>query len=525
VVAVTAGAPAGAAGGGAGAEPGSPVEVVVVVRDTGIGIPADRIDRLFQPFSQADSSTTRVYGGTGLGLVISRRLARAMGGELDVESASGQGSTFTFRSVLRRCVDRRSPHTVAVTSSLVGRRVLVIDDNATNRRVLQVMLTGWGVHCTTVDGGLEALVAIRAGGRFDAAVVDWHMPEMDGGQFAAQVATEPSSRRLPLVLLSSLQGQLPPEQRSLFAATLMKPVRSNLLRLRLAEVLDPPAVAMAAVETAGGQRADDGPPPATAPTGLSVLLAEDNPVNQKVAQLMLAKLGHRVDTVGNGLEAVRAVTERAYDLVLMDVQMPEMDGRAATTAIRTGLPANRQPMIVAMTASVLVEDRAACERAGMDDYLPKPVRNDQLAAVLSRVGPRVHAGTPAASESPPGNGSGADVLDTTILAELAGHPADAPDEFLDGLVASWIEQTAIHLGTLTAAALSDDRDGVARTVHTMKGSGGTVGALELVRHCEQIERSLHSPDGDWRAGLGPLREAAAAAQHALTDLRTPAGTR
>ena len=389
--AIRPGDPGPAAQPGPAARPGDPVEVIVAVRDTGIGIPADRLERLFQPFSQVDSSTTRVYGGAGLGLVISRRLARAMGGDLDVDSEPGRGSTFTFRAVLHRSADQRSPGSREASASLMGRRAMVLDDNATNRRVLELVLGGWGVRCSSFGGAREALAALRGGAVFDVAIVDLHMPDMDGGQFAEQLAADRDARPLPLVLLSSLQGQLPARQRALFTATLMKPVRAGVLQARLLDVFDPPAAAMAAVQTAGERRPDDSPAPAPDLPGLRVLLAEDNVVNQKVARLMLARLGHRVDIVGNGAEAVQAVTDGAYDVVLMDIQMPEMDGCAATTAIRAGLAADRQPVIVAMTASVLVEDRAACERAGMDDYLTKPVRSDQLAAVLHRVRPRVAA--------------------------------------------------------------------------------------------------------------------------------------
>ena len=357
------------------------VRLTVGVRDTGVGIPADRTDRLFRPFSQVDSSTTRTHGGTGLGLVISRRLAEAMGGSLVVESEVGVGSTFTFDAVLATSSDRRLP-TTAGAGELAGTTVLIVDDNATNRRVLEVVLSSWGMSCTQVATPAAALALLAAGRQFDVAVLDMHMPEMDGQQLARAMRGLPTGRDVPLILLTSLQSRPALADRSLFAATLTKPARSSVLCERLLEVLVPSRAAMLAVETAGGTRAGDGP--AVAST-LRVLLAEDNPVNQKVAQLVLAKLGYRVDSVSNGLEALLAVRSGGYDVVLMDVQMPVLDGIEATRAIRAEVAPDHQPHIIAMTASALIEDEAACREAGMDSYLTKPIRPHELGEALARV--------------------------------------------------------------------------------------------------------------------------------------------
>jgi len=450
-----------------------PVRLTVAVRDTGIGVPADRLDRLFRPFSQVDSSTTRLYGGTGLGLVISRRLAVAMGGDLQVASESGVGSTFTFTAVLTGAADRRAARAAPQTGpprTLAGRSVLVVDDNATNRRVLSVLLAQWGAIGTEAAEPAEALRMVEEGRHFDVAVLDMHMPGMDGAQLAAELRRTPAGAVLPLLLLSSLQSRLPAAQRALFVSTLTKPARADVLHDAIVAALLPADAVLDAIETAGGRRSTDGAglsydtdgaavsrdtdgaslsrdadgaavsrdtdgaslscetdgaavshdtggaavsrdtggtavsrdtggaavshdadgPAVTADPGgdggavlsLRVLLAEDNPVNQKVATFMLHKLGHRVDVVANGLEAVDAVRRVAYDVVLMDVQMPELDGIGATRAIRADLDTHRQPPIVAMTANVLPEDRAACTAAGMDGHLPKPVRLPDLALVL-----------------------------------------------------------------------------------------------------------------------------------------------
>ncbi len=453
--------------------PGSagPVRLTVAVRDTGIGVPADRLDRLFQPFSQVDSSTTRLYGGTGLGLVISRRLAVAMGGDLQVRSEAGVGSTFTFTAVLTGAPDRRAAgETGSALTTLAGRSVLVVDDNATNRRVLTLLLRSWGAVSTEAGTPAAALALVADGRRFDAAVLDMKMPGTGGIALAQQLRSLPAGADLPLLLLSSMQSRLTHTERALFTATLTKPARADVLRGALAAALAPADATLAAIETAGGRRSTDGGAveintdggavslgaggkavqmntdggavqmntdggavqmntdggavshdpsrrsatarPPVAPAGgrrpvsgsgpravsLRVLLAEDNVVNQKVARLMLTKLGHRVDIVSNGLEAVDAVGRGGYDVVLMDVQMPELDGIGATRAIRADLGADRQPPIVAMTANVEVEDRAACTAAGMDGYLSKPVRLTDLAAVLDDL-PTHGTGEPGARRS------------------------------------------------------------------------------------------------------------------------------
>ena len=375
------------------------VLLTVDVRDTGIGIPADRLSRLFRSFSQVDSSTTRKYGGTGLGLAISARLVEAMGGAMSVVSEPGLGSTFSFTALVGAVTDRRCS-VPPVPESLRGKAVLVVDDSATNRRVLRLQLQGWGITCTDVETPAEALDLLGRGERFDVAVLDMHMPTTDGVQLAEQMAALPAGAALPRVLLSSMQWRPDAAQRALFTATLNKPARSVLLRTTLLQALAPAEAVLQAVETTGGRRQDDAeqvraPAPAVRTGGaadteapllpLRVLLAEDNPVNQKVAQLMLAQFDMRVDTVSNGREAVAAVRRASYDLVLMDVQMPELDGLEATQQIRAELPADRQPHIAAMTASALVEDQLACTAAGMDAYLPKPVRAQTLAALLRTV--------------------------------------------------------------------------------------------------------------------------------------------
>jgi len=474
-------------------EPDGPVQLRVDVRDTGVGIPPDRIDRLFRSFSQVDSSTTRLYGGTGLGLAISRRLARAMGGDLDVVSAPGVGSTFTFTAVLGSCPDRRRGALCEELGLLEGRSVLVVDDNDTNRRVLRLQLESWGMHCIAVEHPARALALLSRGTSCDIAVLDMHMPELTGTELARALRQLPAGRDLPLVLLSSLQGRPDPADAALFAAVLSKPARSALLRHALAEVLAPAQAALRAVETAGGTRTTDA---ATGePAALRVLLAEDNVVNQRVAQLLLAKLGHTVDTVDNGRDALEAARAGGYDVVLLDVQMPELDGLQVTERLRAELPADRQPYIVAVTASVLVEDRAACQRAGMDGYLAKPVRLDDLAAVLSR------APLPA---------PGVQVRDREAgirlrLDELGGVETPTFRDLFASLLLSFADRAPGQLEQLEQACAAQDPDALERAAHSLKGSAANLGARALADLCFALEQRGRDGEVPPAYALDPVR--------------------
>ena len=359
-----------------------PTELHFSVRDTGLGIPAGRMERLFQSFSQVDSSTTRKYGGTGLGLAISQRLVELMGGRIWAESAGipGQGSTFHFtiqaqptptpaRADLQAALAQRA--------DLRGRRVLIVDDSATSRRILTLQTEAWGMLSQATGSPTEALDWVRHGDAFDVAIVDRQMPEMDGLMLAAELHKLRDRQALPLVMVSSL-GKGEAEGTKEFAAFLVKPVRASQLYDALVGILagreaeTKPAVAAPRFDADMGERLP-----------LRILLAEDNVVNQKLALRLLERLGYRADVAANGVEAIRAVERQPYDIVFMDVQMPEMDGLEATRQICARWVAGERPRIIAMTANALKEDREACLAAGMDDYLAKPIRVEELVAVLS----------------------------------------------------------------------------------------------------------------------------------------------
>jgi len=354
-------------------EPEAGLLLHLAVSDTGIGIAADRMDRLFLSFSQVEASTTRNYGGTGLGLAISARLVEAMGGRIAVDSEPGRGSTFHFtiptvRGERPAVSGRPGPDGVA------GLHALVVDDSSVNRRILQRQLDGWGASSDAVDGAAAALHLAAENRRYDVGILDLDMPGMDGVDLAVALHNLPDHAGLPLLLLSS---QLVDEARgreARLAAQLLKPTRSLQLHRALVRAVT------------GGEpaRSSGGASPAAPASSLRVLLVEDNAVNQKLALLMLARQGFRADVAANGSEALAALLLASYDIVCMDLQMPVMDGLEATRRIRQEVPAERQPRIIAMTADATSEDRKLCLEAGMDDYLSKPVRMDQLAAALAR---------------------------------------------------------------------------------------------------------------------------------------------
>jgi len=366
-------------------QPGDPIQapggrqnLTFLIRDTGIGIPPEQLPSLFQAFSQADSSITRRYGGTGLGLAISQRLVEMMGGNISVQSQVGLGSTFQFTIPLASAPEIKSHEYLSLkTPQLTGKRVLVVDDNATNRRLLSLQLQKWGLSVRDCATPQDALDRLSRGERFDLLITDLHMPGIDGITLAKQVKSLAGIEDLPMLLCSSLGRKEGDEAQSLFNAILMKPLRPTSL--------------FEALMTIFGQASPASPTPAVSPGSepslatthpLRILLAEDNLVNQKVALRMLAQLGYQADLAANGVEVIAALNRQVYDVVLMDIQMPEMDGLEATRQICTRWQKDQRPHIIAMTANALQGDREMCLEAGMDDYVSKPIRMPDLVRAL-----------------------------------------------------------------------------------------------------------------------------------------------
>jgi signal transduction histidine kinase/DNA-binding response OmpR family regulator len=357
------------------------------VTDTGVGISAKEIPQLFQPFTQADVSTSRRYGGTGLGLALSQRLVEMMGGRMWVESEGvpGKGSTFHFTISAQPALDWEGrPQLWGEQPQLSGRRLLVLDDNLTNQRILALQTQSWGMQVRATASPLEALEWLRAGDSFDLAILDMQMPEMDGVQLAAAIrkleAERQADRPLPLVLLSSLGGRDTARSTEEFQAVLSKPIRQSALFEALLAIFA--GQAQPIVRPEADRHALD--PHMSSRHPLRILLAEDNVVNQKLALRLLSQMGYRADLAANGLEVIQAVQRQPYDVILMDVQMPEMDGLEATRQIVARYPIKIRPRIIAMTANAMQGDRELCLAAGMDDYISKPVRIEQLVNALDQ---------------------------------------------------------------------------------------------------------------------------------------------
>ncbi len=355
------------------------VELAFAVQDTGIGIPPEALPRLFRSFSQVDASTTRRFGGTGLGLAISKRLAELMGGAMSVESAEGKGSTFSFTIVVGTVAGKPKPYQPSGRPQLAGRRLLIVDDNATSRRILSTLATGAGLMSRAAASGREALGWLDEGAAFDVAILDMQMPDMDGVMLAQEIRKRRNAEQLPLVLLSSVgqrEGSAP--MRAWFGAMLTKPAKPAQIFDALGALL----MRAAEPEERAGAAAVAAASAALRPE--RVLLAEDNRVNQKVALLMLQKLGYRADVAANGREVIEAVGRQKYDVILMDVQMPEMDGLEATVELHKRVPRAEWPWVIALTANAMTGDRERCFAAGMNDYLTKPIRQEELAAAFAR---------------------------------------------------------------------------------------------------------------------------------------------
>jgi signal transduction histidine kinase/DNA-binding response OmpR family regulator len=355
------------------------VQVQIGVRDTGIGIPPDRIGHLFRSFTQVDASTTRRFGGTGLGLAISRRLVEMMGGSIKVESSgvAGQGSLFRVQLPLEVVVDRSSDDVAGAPGALQGKEVLVVDDNAASRKILSHQLESWGMSVQLASCSAEALALLLAGRRFDLAVLDGVMPDMDGFALARAIREHFSVQQMALVMLTSLDQQKESTV-ALGAAYLRKPVKPAQLQETLRRQLAPQP------QHEKPARLERWDPTLGERQPMRILMAEDNRVNQKVMHGMLARCGYRSDTAGNGLEVLDAMRRQSYDVVLMDVQMPEMDGEEATRAIRREISAIRQPYIIAMTANAFEDQRQQYMTIGMNDYISKPVDPIKLRDVLER---------------------------------------------------------------------------------------------------------------------------------------------
>ncbi len=445
------------------------------VKDSGIGVASDQLPRLFQSFTQVDASTTRKYGGTGLGLAITKRLAELMGGGVTVQSEPGRGSVFTVTLQIRLAPSTEPAEFLQRDApALSGKRLLIVDDNLTNRRILTKLALLWGMAPSTFATALEALDRVRHGDTFDVAVLDMSMPDIDGIDLALQIRRRRTAQELPIVLLTSLgQRQMLQVGQSVdWAACLSKPIKAAQLFSTLVAVVQGRAPGV--VQAAPAQ-----PPQRAGRKTLRVLLAEDNEVNQRVSMRLLQHLGYEPDLAVDGRQALLAVARQTYDVVLMDIQMPEIDGvQAARQIVRQRGP-HGLPRIIAMTANAMPGDRELYISAGMDGYLPKPIEVADLAAALEHVTvlARHHA-----------DGAGDGVVDPSRLEHLRTLQDESQPSLVRELIDLFLGDSAGHVRRIAQAHENGDAQALRAQAHRFLSATQNIGALRLSGLCAELER-------------------------------------
>ncbi|MEH2178991.1 PAS domain S-box protein [Nostoc sp.] len=489
-------------------------EIQFAIKDTGIGILPEKIERLFQPFTQADVSMTRRYGGTGLGLAISERLSKMMGGTLWVESQgfvggnpsprwdnekllsfpdSSVGSTFYFTIITKVAAKSVQAELSTSRSLLASKRLLIVDDNLTNRQILSLQAESWKMETYAAKSGKEALVKLAQGTQFDIAILDMQMPEMDGITLARQIRKQSGCQNLPLVIMTSLAKLETSSDFNdvQFAACLSKPIKHSQLYDVITRVLgNQPILAsishFSLIDRHLGHRLP-----------LRILLAEDTVVNQKVALLMLQKIGYGADVVSNGLEAIEALQKQRFDVVLMDVHMPKMDGLEATRRICQEWEVGFRPHIIAITANAMRGDRQVCLTAGMDDYISKPIQLQELAQALSKCLPQrnfeftsieqqkevMHPELQPLLKSAK--------IDAKILQSLQNMVGGDRVAFAE-LIECYLTETAKLVQHISTAIASQDMQTIWNTAHKLKSSSGSIGAIALAQLCKVLESQARS---------------------------------
>ncbi|MDX2216668.1 MAG: response regulator [Oculatellaceae cyanobacterium bins.114] len=494
-------------------EAGSTYSVLFSVKDTGVGIPSDRLDCLFQPFTQVDSSISRTHGGTGLGLVICQRLCEMMGGRIWVDSELGRGTTFYFCILVQASSD--TPPSSPADSPLVGKRLLLLDHNVTRRENLRSQAQNWGIQVQMAHSGSEVLSCLQTDPSFDAVIFHQQALAADGQPLTTAIRQHPQGSAVPLILLTSNYSPklAAAELELLFTSHLHQPVKQsqfyNVLMGIFADQL-PPLTAPTSIPTE---------PPLAERLPLRILLVEDNAVNQKIALLLLERLGYRADVAGNGIEALEALQRQAYDVVFMDVQMPEMDGLSATRLIAQTWEPGLRPHIIAMTANAMQGDREECFQAGMDDYISKPIRLEKLVAALEKCHPTSHprAACYDCEFLIEANASRADrrfqpvqsrALFTDIIVEnvdtlntlnrytleetayqIAGEGASV---FMIEMIECYLEDAPKLVDSLKSAFIERNAIALKQAAHTLKSSSATLGADKLSRLCQGLEKSLQT---------------------------------
>ncbi|MGD1910467.1 MAG: response regulator [Rivularia sp. (in: cyanobacteria)] len=472
-------------------------QIQFAVRDTGIGIPQDKINRLFNPFSQVDASMTRQYGGTGLGLAISKRLSEIMDGTMWVESTPKIGSTFYFSIVAQSAPNNRIVNLEDIQPHIAGKRLLVVDDNPTNRQILTLQMQKWGIIVLTAASGLEALELINSSEKFDMAMLDMRMPQMDGLTLAERIHSISGYEQFPLVILSSVD-RLTQQQiaaKSEYVTLLSKPIKQSQLYDTCVRILCGKQISILSNKCSTSKFDSK----LSQKLPLRILLVEDMPLNQKVALHMLQRLGYCADVASNGLEALYSLRRQNYDIVFMDVQMPEMDGLQATRHICKEWAPGSRPWIVAITANAMQGDREECLNAGMNDYISKPIRIEALMEIFnnyknlqqslnkdsdSTAVVNVNRNKSHLSDESP--------INTEILQELKDMAGDDADEMIAELIDSYLEDAPPKLQEISRALDRHDAESLRNYAHALKSLSVTIGAQTLAEVCTELETIARS---------------------------------
>ncbi len=450
------------------------------VKDTGIGIAKDKIPRLFKPFSQVDSSTTRKYGGTGLGLAITSRLVSLMNGNMNVSSEPGKGSDFIFSIKVQE-----SPHSGVSLKNipeLKNKKALIVDDNKTNLQILSLQCQSWGMAPTVYDTPFEAIEKLRAGEKFDIALIDMQMPEMDGISLAKEIKKIMALNDLPMILLTSIGmiSRYSAENRELFSSYVTKPVKQSQLFDILVNVLS--GTERVSVRNEGSSRIDK---ELSVKFPLNILIAEDNVINQKLLLRMLSKMGYLADIVNNGLEVLEALERQKYDIVFMDIQMPEMDGIEASKRIIKQYDVSRKPIVIAVTANAMAGDKEKYLTAGMDDYMSKPIVLEHLERIIRKWGNEKKKKSLEAKKK----SYNVPLIDRDSIDNLKAISGTDDDDFLKEIISLYLDQLPSLMTNITDSFQKKDTDKFKRAVHTLKGASLNVGAKALGEHARGIEES------------------------------------
>ncbi len=460
-------------------------EIVFAVRDTGIGIPESKMDRLFKSFSQVDSSTTRNYGGTGLGLAISKKLAEMMEGKMWVESKEGDGSTFYFSIISDSVPSMSKVYLRGQTLRLKGKKALIVDDNKTNRRILKLQADLWGMLSRVTESPLEAINLISSGEVFDIAILDYQMPQMDGITLSREIRKFESGKNLPIVILTSIgkRDDLSEYKELKLSAFISKPVKHLQFYESLVSILNGGETSKAKrkkmqtkIDSEFGHRMP-----------LRILLAEDNAVNQKVALRILERMGFRADVAANGYEVIDAVRNIHYDIVLMDILMPDMDGFEATQFIINEFPENNRPVIIAMTANAMQGDKEKCLEEGMNDYVGKPIRVDELQKVLERWGEKIYQVKDKQLEKLESQKTAPQIIEESKITFLQDIQSKNDIEFFIELIDIYIIEFPKIINQISESVAKNDPIKLQFYAHKLKGSSLTMGIDIISEKAHQLE--------------------------------------